>query len=320
MEGIVRSPIGGPSRPVPLLFSLLLLAGLAAAPPAAEAQERALRGVQVEGAGLWTTFVGGAFPFSESGFGGTLGAHYRWPTGVSVGVTGLHAQPEDLSLPVDDVRRHMTQWGAFAEVRYYLAQATLVQPYLGARGGWTQLDDERGDPDGVTGSGFAYGLSAGADVWATDRFAFRVAATGGGFTVSDYFEEGESSSGGSWTLEAGVSVFTGTEVARAGGEDSDGDGVPDARDECNYTPVGVEVDSRGCPIDADRDGIADYRDDCPGTWAGARVDAQGCALDDDGDGIPNGLDRCPDTPEGTEVDDDGCAVDGEDGGAPNPRA
>jgi OOP family OmpA-OmpF porin len=60
--------------------------------------------------------------------------------------------------------------------------------------------------------------------------------------------------------------------------DSDGDGVPDDRDQCPNTPAGVAVDEVGCPLDSDGDGVPDYRDKCPGTPLGTKVDADGCAI------------------------------------------
>ncbi len=62
--------------------------------------------------------------------------------------------------------------------------------------------------------------------------------------------------------------------------DSDGDGVPDGKDQCPDTPAGVEVDAVGCPIgmDSDGDGVLDSSDKCPGTPAGARVNADGCDI------------------------------------------
>lgn len=58
--------------------------------------------------------------------------------------------------------------------------------------------------------------------------------------------------------------------------DSDGDGVPDARDECPDTPAGVKVDDVGCPLDSDGDGVPDYLDKCPGTPRGTPVNKYGC--------------------------------------------
>ena len=60
--------------------------------------------------------------------------------------------------------------------------------------------------------------------------------------------------------------------------DSDGDGVPDDKDQCPNTPAGVAVDAVGCAVDSDGDGVPDYRDRCPGTPAGVKVDADGCEI------------------------------------------
>lgn len=71
-------------------------------------------------------------------------------------------------------------------------------------------------------------------------------------------------------------------------------------------PAGVAVDAEGCPLDSDGDGVPDYRDQCPGTPAGVEVDANGCPLDSDNDGVPDYRDQCPNTPAGVEVNALGC--------------
>ncbi|MGB4535931.1 MAG: EF-hand domain-containing protein, partial [Tenuifilaceae bacterium] len=63
--------------------------------------------------------------------------------------------------------------------------------------------------------------------------------------------------------------------------DQDGDGVFDRFDECPDTPLGVEVDSLGCPFDSDFDGILDYMDDEPNTPQGAIVNERGVQLSPD---------------------------------------
>lgn len=88
--------------------------------------------------------------------------------------------------------------------------------------------------------------------------------------------------------------------------DTDGDGVPDSRDQCPNTPAGATVDSTGCEPDADGDGVPDARDACPDTPRGAEVDSRGCELDSDNDGVVNSQDLCPDTATGAEVDATGC--------------
>jgi hypothetical protein len=61
-------------------------------------------------------------------------------------------------------------------------------------------------------------------------------------------------------------------------EDTDFDQVPDMLDDCPHTPKGIEVDSRGCPIDKDGDGVADYLDKEPATPSGAVVNRDGITL------------------------------------------
>jgi len=85
-------------------------------------------------------------------------------------------------------------------------------------------------------------------------------------------------------------------------EDSDGDGVYDAKDQCPGTPSGVQVNDVGCPLDSDGDWVYDYMDKCPGTPAGTPVDKVGCPLDSDGDGVYDHLDQHPNTQAGLKVD------------------
>jgi len=94
-------------------------------------------------------------------------------------------------------------------------------------------------------------------------------------------------------------------------KDSDGDGVPDDKDQCPGTPAGAPVDANGCPLYSDGDGVPDYLDKCPGTPSGVKVDADGCPIDSDGDGVPDYLDKCPNTAPGTKVDADGCPPAGD---------
>ncbi len=100
-------------------------------------------------------------------------------------------------------------------------------------------------------------------------------------------------------------------------KDSDCDGVPDEIDKCPGTPLGVKVDSKGCPLDTDGDGVPDYLDECPGTPKGVKVDDKGCPIDSDGDGVPDYLDECPGTPRGVEVDSRGCPLDTDGDGVPD---
>ncbi|MCW3083743.1 MAG: hypothetical protein JWP12_1109 [Bacteroidetes bacterium] len=63
-------------------------------------------------------------------------------------------------------------------------------------------------------------------------------------------------------------------------EDFDKDGVPDFRDSCQNTPLGVPVDEKGCPLDDDGDGVPNNVDDEPNTPKGMLVDTRGVQLND----------------------------------------
>jgi outer membrane protein OmpA-like peptidoglycan-associated protein len=112
-------------------------------------------------------------------------------------------------------------------------------------------------------------------------------------------------------------VAAGFSFAFFSDRDSDGDGVPDSKDKCPDTPIGVKVDEFGCPTDSDKDGVPDYLDKCPSTPKNVKIDKDGCPLDSDGDGVPDYLDICLDTPHGVKVDDLGCPFDMDADGVPD---
>jgi hypothetical protein len=112
------------------------------------------------------------------------------------------------------------------------------------------------------------------------------------------------------------------------GVDSDGDGVPDADDDCPNNaanpPTDGDYDGDGCPdsmdTDKDDDDVFNVNDNCPNSPLGWSTldedpivdwDHDGC-LDDiededvDGDGVLNGVDECAFTLIGARVDDVGC--------------
>jgi len=316
------------------------LAGVAPFGPApASAQEPGVEGFQIESSFVWTSLLGGAFPSGETGIGITGQSRYRWPNGLSVGVGGLYAEPEDLDLPSGDRRRTMEQIALFAEGRYHLSRVSPFRPYLGARVGWTELTSE--NVVAAEGDGIYYGGVIGAEYWPVDRFGIRANGVASGFAIDGFFPDRTTTAaevGG----EIGFTVFLGATRRDADGDgvldrrdacpdtpgrvrvdatgcatDRDLDGVPDYRDDCPRTPRGASVDRLGCGADADRDGVLDGVDTCPDTPAGAPVDIEGCALDTDGDGVHDGRDECPDTPPGAEVNDRGCRPDADSDGVPD---
>lgn len=97
--------------------------------------------------------------------------------------------------------------------------------------------------------------------------------------------------------------------------DRDGDGYPDAVDQCPDEPEtwNTYKDDDGCPddLDTDGDGIGDTKDQCPllPEDMDGYLDDDGCPdLDNDFDGVPDSVDKCPSKPEDIDgfEDEDGC--------------
>ncbi|MCC7332414.1 MAG: SPOR domain-containing protein [Flavobacteriales bacterium] len=63
--------------------------------------------------------------------------------------------------------------------------------------------------------------------------------------------------------------------------DEDNDGVIDFIDECPWTPAGVEVDEKGCPLDKDSDFVPNYKDDELESRPEVPVTPQGVEMTDD---------------------------------------
>ncbi|MFO7719558.1 MAG: OmpA family protein [Gillisia sp.] len=136
-------------------------------------------------------------------------------------------------------------------------------PFLGAGGGYTWLDEEGfGTLNGTLGFNF----------WFSDNIALNLQST--------YKHAFEDANPTHFQHAAGIKfVF--------GGKDTDGDGIYDKDDEC--PEVFGLAEFNGCP-DSDGDGIPDHLDACPDVFGLAEFD--GCP-DTDGDGIPDPQDECP---------------------------
>lgn len=74
-----------------------------------------------------------------------------------------------------------------------------------------------------------------------------------------------------------VPGMTSVDAALLASMDTDGDGVDNLRDRCPGSPLDVEVDNNGCPVDSDGDGYADYRDSEPHSRH-TRVDGRGVVI------------------------------------------
>ena len=106
----------------------------------------------------------------------------------------------------------------------------------------------------------------------------------------------------------------------AGLVDSDGDGIPDAADDCPmvFDPEQHDTDHdgvgdacQGGPLpDTDGDGIPDASDNCPTVPNPDQADR-------DGDGVGDACDDCPDTPDPAQLDTNGDGI-GDACSAPAP--
>ena len=117
--------------------------------------------------------------------------------------------------------------------------------------------------------------------------------------------------------------------------DEDGDGVPDAEDNCKKVKNAGQQDTDGdgkgdkCDGDDDGDGVADAADNCPKVANAGQQDTDGdgkgdkCDGDDDGDGVGDAHDNCPKVANGGQLDTDGdgegdkCDDDDDDDGVPD---
>ena len=122
-------------------------------------------------------------------------------------------------------------------------------------------------------------------------------------------------------LDAGESFTTATKIWEAAAPtDSDGDGIPDATDNCPTVPNPDQKDTDGdgigdaCDPDDDNDTVPDTTDNCPLVANPDQKDTDGdgvgdaCDPDDDNDGVVDGADNCPLVANPDQKDTDGDGV------------
>ncbi|MBW2475839.1 MAG: OmpA family protein [Deltaproteobacteria bacterium] len=181
-------------------------------------------------------------------------------------------------------------WTFGLNALYHFNPDGNLVPYLIAGfGGMTfEVDEFKDDED------FMMNWGLGAKYFFTDNWALRLDARHVIDLHSDrsWDHNGNATTDHNFMAMAGLYwQFGGVSPPQPKPIDSDGDGIPDSRDKCPDTALGIAVDAVGCPP------VPKPPSPPP------PVDG-----DDDGDGIPNSRDKCPDTPKGVIVDELGCPV------------
>lgn len=202
----------------------------------------------------------------------------------------------------DADRKYVNGDSEFEELRldglyYFRGQDSAWNPYLAFGAGYADFGDGPVFTAGTNHDETRVNVGAGVRYNISDMISLR----------GDLREfHGIDESTFDTMVSLGLSLAFHRTTTKPKPADADNDGVPDSRDQCANTPVGAQVDSRGCELDADNDGVADSKDQCPNTPAGAEVNSRGCELDSDNDGVVNSKDQCPNTAAGAEVDETGC--------------
>ncbi|WOD44938.1 OmpA family protein [Hwangdonia lutea] len=183
--------------------------------------------------------------------------------GFSFGVAGaLNKIDKWGDASVDD----LSYYSVDGTIKYSLGNllnSNTLEPYLGAGGGYTWVDEVgAGTVNGTLGLNVWFNENIGLTLQSAYKHAFE-----------DYLQT-------HFQHTVGISI-------KFGGTDTDGDGIYDKDDACPDVAGLPEFD--GCP-DTDGDGIQDSKDDCPNEPGLAEFN--GCP-DSDGDGVPDHLDECP---------------------------
>ncbi len=198
------------------------------------------------------------------------------------------------------------KWGdaSVDDLSYYAVDGTIkyslqnlfnsntFEPYLGAGGGYTWVDEVgAGTINGTLGLNVWFNENIGLTLQSAYKHAFEdYLQTHFQHTVGISIKFGGADTDGDGIYDkddacpdvAGLEAFNGC-------PDTDGDGIEDSKDSCPNEAGLAEFN--GCP-DADGDGVADKDDNCP-TVAGLKALA-GCP-DADGDGVTDADDSCVNT-------------------------
>ncbi len=196
-------------------------------------------------------------------------------------------------------------WTGSMNALYHFNPDGPFVPYLAAGFGGMVFEVDEGLPGQDDDEDFMLNAGAGFKLFFSEDLALRVDAR----YVADFhsdrnFDQEPGSDDVDHNLIAAAGLtwqFGGPPPAAPAPTDSDQDGIPDLRDKCPDTALGVAVDAVGCPPAPPKPApVVEKPKPAP-----VPVPVDG---DDDGDGVPNSRDKCPGTEKGVIVDEFGCPV------------
>lgn len=225
--------------------------------------------------------------FATRGQIGNAEAISSWSTPKDIGQSYFRAQVNSANLVL---RYHITKPGS------------IVRPYVFAGAGILLYEKKYTIPkQKIEGSAPTFGLGA---TFRLNEFVKLQLEETFMYTTADNLDRTVGgTTNDSYLFHTAGLVFDFGKVP-----DGDMDGISDKKDICSNTPMGVEVDKSGCPLDRDKDGVADYYDDCPDAFGGLVL--AGCP-DGDFDGVADREDRCPN--DAGPLSSSGCPDSDKDG-------
>jgi OOP family OmpA-OmpF porin len=196
-------------------------------------------------------------------------------------------------------------WTGSMNALYHFNPDGPFVPYLAAGFGGMVFEVDEGLPGQDDDEDFMLNAGAGFKLFFSEDLALRVDARYVADLHSDRnFDQEPGSDDVDHNLIAAAGLtwqFGGPPPAAPAPTDSDQDGIPDLRDKCPDTALGVAVDAVGCPpVPPKPAPVVEKPKPAP-----VPVPVDG---DDDGDGVPNSRDKCPGTEKGVIVDEFGCPV------------
>lgn len=201
-------------------------------------------------------------PVRLSALGGS-GESYAWYAGgCGGGAARVGAGPSvQISAPSSPTTYHVRMEGSCAATACASGELDVVPPPVPPAAAAADPDVARpGDPvrlSAVGGSGGSYvwyaaGCGSGQPIGSGPSIEITVPPA-----AATYYVRVEGDCGASACTAARLSIQSTDPPGPGGPDDDDGDGVPNDRDICPFTPDGDEVNEHGCPIECRADGDCD---------------------------------------------------------------